>query len=103
MVEEIHIDFIRRDPEDRNVTRELDPNIPEQTHSSFACHWEKNGHPVGLWVEYGPNVSHKEAFSVLVEGVWEALQRPDDFDISIDKYLLLGDREGNPPCYRRMD
>lgn len=65
----------------------------------MSANWEKNWHPVGVWVRYGEGVSHKYAFSVLSQGVWEAFQRPDDFNISRE---LFPGTEGNPPPYAEL-
>ena len=47
----------------------------------MAARWHKNGHETGVWVRYGQENSHKEAFSMLVQGMWEALQDPDSYNI----------------------
>ena len=52
--------------------------------ATMAAHWMKNGHETGVWVRYNHETSHKEAFSMLSQGIWEALQDPDAFDIEQD-------------------
>ena len=54
----------------------------ERGYSSMAVQWDRNMHPVGVWVRYGPKTSHKLAFSYLMQGMWEAMQDPDGNDIS---------------------
>ena len=61
--------------------------------STMSAQWEKNGHPVGVFVKYNQNVSHKYAYSVLQQGVWSAMQDPDKFDITREKFLTP---DGNP-------
>lgn len=64
--------------------------------TTMSAAWEKNGHPVGVFVKYSQQVSHKYAYSVLQAGVWEALQNPDLFDITRAKYNT---EDGNPEPY----
>jgi hypothetical protein len=108
MIEEIKVTLIRRDADDWNQS--LDKSADTE-YSSFAAHWERQsdteetGHPVGVWVRYGPNVSHKSAFLKLSEGIWEALQDPEGHDISVQKFLASKewDNRGNPPPYATID
>ena len=100
MSEQIIATFIRKGPEERNK-RPITNNAPRTDYSVLAVSWDKNGHTVGLMVEYSVNRSHKEAFSVLVAGMWEALQDPDSFDLTPtqeDKDAL-----GNPEPYMVLD
>ena len=63
----------------------------------MSAHWDKNMHPVGVYVKYNDQISHKYAYSVLCEGVWKALQDPEGFNVSSE---LFEDQEGrNPPPY----
>lgn len=62
--------------------------------STMSASWEKNGHPVGLFVKYSQQVSHKHAYFVLQSGIWKALQDPNAFDISRTKFEDTVD--GNP-------
>lgn len=68
----------------------------------MAASWLKNGHETGVFVEYSANVSHKTAFSVMCEGMWEALQDPDAFDLSPELHFD-NDPLGNPPPYAVLD
>ena len=52
--------------------------------ATMGVHWFKNGHETGVWVRYGAETSHKEAFSMMCQGMWEALQDPDSFNIEQD-------------------
>lgn len=65
--------------------------------SSMSVFWELAQHPVGVWVKYTQDVGHKQAFSVLAEGIWEALQNPDNFNVGRDGPDV--DDLGNPPPY----
>ena len=51
----------------------------------MGARWPKNGHETGTWVKYGPETSHKEAFSMLCQGIWEAMQDPEDHNIEQEK------------------
>lgn len=53
--------------------------------ATMSAHWVKNGHETGVWVRYGHENSHKEAFSMLSQGMWEALQDPDAYNIEQDE------------------
>ncbi len=66
-------------------------------YSTVGASWEKNGQPVGLWIKYYPKVSHQYAFAVLSQGVWKALQSPDDFNIDVTLYEDSPGRQ--PPPY----
>lgn len=100
MTEEIQITLIRQDQADRNKVRRIVPGLPIDPYASFAARWEHNGNPVGVWVRYSQKVSHRYAFSVLMEGVWEALQLPDKFDIRVKDGM---DATGNPPPYATLE
>jgi len=65
--------------------------------SSISVFWDSVDHPVGLWVKYSQSISHKQAFSVLAEGLWKALQDPEKFDVSVDS--PAADKNGNPAPY----
>jgi hypothetical protein len=69
--------------------------------STISASWIKNGHPVGLFIRYSEQVSHKYAYSILQGGVWKALQDPDAFNISVEKFKDTPD--GNPPPYAVLD
>ena len=47
----------------------------------MSVHWHKNGHETGVWIRYDHETSHKEAFSTLAQGMWEALQDPDAYNV----------------------
>ena len=49
--------------------------------ATMSARWTKNGHEVGVWVRYGQETSHKEAFSMLAQGMWEAFQDPDGYNV----------------------
>lgn len=49
--------------------------------TTMAADWDWNGGPVGVWVRYDPQTSHKEAFSMLMQGLWEAMQDPSNFSV----------------------
>jgi len=66
-------------------------------YSMMSANWEKNGHPVGLWIKYYPKVSHQYAFAILSQGVWKALQSPDDYNIDAALYEEQPGRQ--PPPY----
>ena len=53
----------------------------------MGAKWEKNSHATGVWVKYGPENSHKEAFSMLCQGMWEAFSDPDDNNIEQEKRI----------------
>lgn len=101
MAEEIRAMIIRKSAEERN-NRPKTKSAPATTYSSIAVNWLKNGHETGLLVEYGPNVSHKEAFSIMCQGMWEALQDPDSFDLTPSLHFPMNPL-GNPPSYAVLD
>ena len=47
--------------------------------ATMSVKWDYLGRPAGVWVQYGPETSHKEAFSMLAQGMWEAMQNPSDY------------------------
>jgi len=79
--------------EERNIFLVVDKKPDGST--TMSARWQANGHETGVWVQYGAEISHKEAFSMLMQGVWEALQDPDSYNI--EQYS----REGNitPPYW----
>ena len=56
-----------------------------EAETTMSARWTKNGHEVGVWVRYGQENSHREAFSMLSQGMWEALQDPDGFNVEQDE------------------
>ena len=83
--EHLHVEFLIKDPENRNkrIRDHPDGQTPDKTTWIMSFQWEKNGHPVGAYVEYAQGTAHKDAFAALVSHMWEAMQRPDDYDISV--------------------
>ena len=53
--------------------------------STMSVSWDYREHRVGIWVRYGPETSHKEAFSMMVEGQWKAMQSPLDYIVNQPK------------------
>jgi hypothetical protein len=64
-VERNQIEFLARQLEDGTAT--------------LSAMWEYKNKRVGVWVRYKQETSHKEAFSILCQGIWEAMQSPLDF------------------------
>ncbi len=85
--ERLHVEFLIKSPESRNqrIKDHPDGQTADQTNWIFSFQWEKNDHPVGAYIEYADGVSHKEAFDVLVPHLWEAMQRPDDYNVRWDR------------------
>ena len=50
--------------------------------ATMSVMWDYDGEPSGVWVEYNQETSHKEAFSMLAQGLWEAMQDPRNFRVS---------------------
>ena len=101
MAEQINASIIRKSVEERNK-RPKTKTAPATIYSSMAVSWEKNGHETGVFVEYGPGVSHKEAFSVMCQGMWEALQDPDSFNLTPELHWETSSL-GNPEPYAVLD
>jgi hypothetical protein len=65
---------------------------PEKGYSTMGADWFKNMHQRGVWVKYDHSASHKEAFSMLCQGIWEALSDPDAHIVEQET------REGTEPA-----
>jgi len=56
----------------------------ERNYSTMGVSWTFNMKERGVWVKYNRSTSHRDAFSVLMQGMWEAMMNPDDYVVEQD-------------------
>jgi len=83
MAEELKVMMAVKDPTERNELRERKGIEPTDLWS-MSFWWERNGHPVGAFVEY--HKDHETAWEVLAGHMWKAMQDPDAYDITSGTY-----------------
>ena len=49
--------------------------------ATMSAQWDYKGGPVGVWVVYNQEISHKRAFSILMEGLWKSMQEPEEYRV----------------------
>ncbi len=83
MANELRVSMAVKDPVERNELREQ-KGMELTEFWSMSFWWERDGHPVGAFVEYRGD--HETAWEVLAGHMWKAMQNPDAYNLESGTY-----------------